>query len=149
MLNNRKLLIVTTTLAVTGVLLLACLFIYPLVQMVGGAVAMPATALGAPGEGTVFCYPVIAPVLIVVGVFMLGVVGRIKWSDYTQSIPSFLTIIIMMTAFSITDGIAWGFISYTILKIFARQWRQISPLVAVFSVLFVLMYVLRITAMHG
>jgi len=123
---------------VTGLLLLASVFFYPLVQMVGAEVRVPASQLGAisPVIDPVACRPVIAPVLIIIGCYMLPVVKKIDWDDFTEAIPAFLTMVIMQFALSISHGIAWGFLSYTILKLVRGRVREIHPLLAVFSVLF-------------
>ena len=126
---------------VTGLLLAASLFFYPVVEMVGGIVAVSPESLGAipaPAGASVECHPIIAPVLIIIGCYMLPVVTRIKWDDMTEALPAFLTIVIMQFALSISHGIAWGFISYALLKLIRGRWREIHPLVAVFAVLFVI-----------
>ncbi len=127
---------------VTGVLLAASLFFYPIVQMVGGTVVVSAHSLGAivpaDPDAVVFCHPVIAPVLIIIGCYMLPVISRIKWDDMTEALPAFLTIVVMQFALSISHGIAWGFVSYVLLKLVRGRVRQIHPIVAVFAVLFVL-----------
>jgi len=128
---------------VTGLLLLASLFFYPVVEMVGGTVVVSASSLGAvgPPDALVFCHPVIAPVLIVIGCYMLPVVVKIRWNDMTEALPAFLTIVIMQFGLSISHGIAWGFISYVLLKLVRGRLREIHPLVAVFAVLFVVFLV--------
>ena len=141
---------------VTGVLLLLALVFAPLVEMVGmGAHFIHAetgetlrqVVAGTPVE--IKFYPVIAPVLVVIGVMMMGSVRKIRWDDYAEAIPAFLTIVVMQFSFSITDGIAWGFISYVLLKLVARRAREIHGLVAVFAVLFIGMYVARALLAHG
>jgi AGZA family xanthine/uracil permease-like MFS transporter len=124
----------------TGVLFLAALFFYPLVDMVGGTVAVSPEVVGAPPvEGAVvLCHPVVAPVLILVGCYMLPAVAKIKWDDMTEALPAFLTIVIMQFAMSISHGIAWGFISYVVLKLVRGRARDLHPLVVLFAVLFVL-----------
>ena len=62
-------------------------------------------------------YPVVAPALILVGTLMMGGVREIAWDDLTEAIPAFLTMVIMPLAVSITEGIAFGFIAYAILKL--------------------------------
>jgi AGZA family xanthine/uracil permease-like MFS transporter len=79
----------------------------------------------------------------VIGVMMMGSVRKIRWEDYDEAIPAFLTIVVMQFSFSITDGIAWGFISYVLLKLVTRRAREIHGLVALFAGLFVVMYVAR------
>ncbi len=117
---------------ITGILLLLSLFFYPLSQMIGEGYQLP--------DGSVI-YPVVAPVLIVVGSMMLRNVSKIRWDDATESIPAFLTMVIMPFAFSITEGIAFGFISYSLLKLVSRRGHEVHGLVYLFAVLFVLRYI--------
>ena len=124
---------------VTGLLLAASLFFYPLVKMIGGIVNVSAVSLGAidPVYPSVQCHPVIAPVLIIIGCYMMPVVAKIEWDDITEALPAFLTIVVMQFAMSISHGIAWGFVSYVLLKLVRGRVRDIHPLVAVFAALFV------------
>jgi AGZA family xanthine/uracil permease-like MFS transporter len=117
---------------VTGMLFLGALFFAPLLQMVGGGIQTSGLRL----------YPVIAPSLIVVGCFLIGSIRRIEWKDYSESLPAFLTILMMPLTFSITEGIAFGFISYTLLKGVTGRFREIPILVAICSVLFLLRFIL-------
>ncbi|MBN2562133.1 MAG: NCS2 family permease [Phycisphaerae bacterium] len=130
---------------VTGLLLLASLFFHPIVEMVGGDVDVPAESLGAiAAEGvTVTCHPVIAPVLIIIGCYMMPVVTKIKWDDMTEALPAFLTIVVMQFGMSISHGIAWGFISYVLLKLVRGRVREIHPLIAVFAALFVVFLIVE------
>ena len=122
----------TGLVAVTvGLLFLLALFFLPLVEMVGSGVPS-----GAGQE--VRYYPVIAPVLILVGVLMMGSVRRIDWEDPCTAIPAFLTLIVIPMSLSITDGIAWGMISYSLLALVGR--RPAPWLVHGFAVGFVLRY---------
>jgi len=117
---------------VTGLLMLASLFLYPLSRMAGDGMKLP---------NGFQIYPVVAPALIVVGSMMLRNVRRIRWDDSTEAIPAFLTMVVMPFAFSITEGIAFGFISYAILKLVARRGREVHGLVYLFAVLFILRYI--------
>ncbi|HTY64150.1 MAG TPA: NCS2 family permease [Acidobacteriota bacterium] len=117
---------------VTGVLMLASLFLYPLSRMAGDGLKL---------SSGFQIYPVVAPALIVVGSMMLRNVRRIRWDDPTESIPAFLTMVVMPFAFSITEGIAFGFISYVILKLVAGRGREVHGLVYLFAVLFVVRYI--------
>jgi AGZA family xanthine/uracil permease-like MFS transporter len=135
---------------VTGVLLLGALVLAPLVEMIGMGTHFAHAATGEPLRQVVAgtpieikFYPVIAPVLVLVGVMMMGTVARIRWDAFDEAIPAFLTIVVMQFSLSITDGIAWGFISYVLLKLVTRRARQVHWLVAVFAVLFVCQYVAR------
>lgn len=116
---------------ITGILMLASLFLYPLSRMAGDGLKLP---------NGFQIYPVVAPALIVVGSMMLRNVSRIRWNDATESIPAFLTMVMMPFAFSITEGIAFGFISYALLKLITRRGREVHGLVYLFAALFVVRY---------
>ncbi len=117
---------------VTGMLMFAALFLYPLSRMVGDGFKLP---------NGIQIYPVVAPALIVVGSMMLRNVRRIQWDDPTEAIPAFLTMVLMPFAFSITEGIAFGFIAYSLLKLIAGRGREVHGLVYLFAVLFVVRYI--------
>jgi AGZA family xanthine/uracil permease-like MFS transporter len=118
---------------VTGILMLLSLFLAPLAKMVGGGCLI--------GEG-IRLYPVIAPALIIVGCMMMSCVKKIEWDDLTEAIPSFLTIAVMpFCGFSITEGISFGFISYSILKIATGKGRDVNWIIYLFSALFLLRYI--------
>jgi adenine/guanine/hypoxanthine permease len=116
---------------VTALMFFLSLFLYPLVRMIGGGYPI--------GEGVVL-YPVIAPALILVGTMMMPAVRTIAWDDATEGIPAFLTIIVMPLAVSITDGIAFGVISHTLLKVVTGRGREAHPLMYAFAVVFVARY---------
>lgn len=141
---------------VTGVCLLLALLVLPLVHVVGAGVEFVAAETGEPllqvARGTVTVVPmrpVIAPVLILIGVMMVGSVAKIRWGDYSEAIPAFLAIVIMQFSFSITDGIAWGFISYTLLKAVTRRFGDLHWLVVLFAALFIAQYAARAFLMGG
>ncbi|RKU13564.1 guanine permease [Candidatus Poribacteria bacterium] len=117
---------------VTAILMLLALFFNPLIKMVGAGYPI--------GENT-FLYPIVAPALIIVGSLMLKNVISIDWDDMTESIPAFLTLLLMPLTISITEGIAFGFISYALLKLVTRQGRQVHWLIYLFAVLFVARYI--------
>lgn len=117
---------------VTGFLMLGSLFFYPLVRMVGG---------GYEVSKGVFLYPAIAPALIIVGSMMLRSVHKISWEDPTESIPAFLTLIIMPATINITEGIAFGFISYSLFKLICGKWKETHWIIHLFSVLFIIRYI--------
>ncbi|MDY0303977.1 MAG: NCS2 family permease [Sphaerochaeta sp.] len=83
-----------------------------------------------------------APALILVGVFMITPVKSIEWDDMTEAIPAFLTIIFMVVAYSIADGIMFGILSYVILKLFSKKAKDITPMTWVLFALFVLKAIL-------
>ncbi len=117
---------------VTGLLMLSALYLYPLSRMVGDGFRL--------SDGSQI-YPVVAPALIVVGSMMLRNVSKIRWEDATEAIPAFLTMVVMPFAFSITEGIAFGFISYSLLKLVTGRGREVHGLVYLFAVLFVIRYI--------
>ena len=79
-----------------------------------------------------------APALILVGVFMMTPVKDIDWNDMTEAIPAFLTIIFMVVAYSIAEGIMFGSISYVLLKLVGKKGKEISGMTWVVFGLFVL-----------
>jgi len=131
---------------VTAGFLLISIVAYPLVGVLGSTVQLEAGQLGshlvcqAENFNVIQCYPVVAPVLIVIGCYMLPVIRQIKWDDFSEALPAFLTIAVMQFSMSITDGIAWGFISYAVLKLLTGKARQCPLLVYSCAVMFVLYY---------
>lgn len=85
-----------------------------------------------------------APALIIVGFYMMGSAIKIDFSDPSEGIPAFLTILAMPTAYSISEGIAIGVISWTIVNVVTGKAKEkkISPLMYVLTILFILKYVL-------
>ena len=86
-------------------------------------------------------YPIVAPALILVGALMMTGVREIPWTDLTEAIPAFLTMVMMPLTVSITEGIAFGFIAYAILKLCTGRRRGAHALVYVCAALFVARYV--------
>jgi len=116
----------------TSLLFIVALFFSPLARMIGGEYI----------SGGVLMRPVIAPPLIIVGYLMMKCVKQIKWGDITEGIPAFLTIIIMPLTLSITEGIAFGFIAYSVLKLVSGKGKQVHWLIYLFSVLFIIRYII-------
>ena len=83
-----------------------------------------------------------APALIVVGFLMMQQVTKIDWTDLTEAIPCFCCITMMGFAYSISDGIAFGIVSFTILKLLTGKAKDLNALLVVLSVLFILKYFL-------
>ncbi len=102
------------TSVVTGVLLLLTLFLAPLAGLI-------------PSQAT-------APALIIVGVLMVGGIMKINFDDFTEALPAFLTIIFMPLAYSIADGIAFGFIAYPVVKLVAGKGKEVHWLVYILAV---------------
>jgi len=116
----------------TGLLMLAGLFFTPLARMIGE---------GYKAASGVTLYPTVAPALIVVGAFMMRGVGRIEWDDPQEYVPAFITIALIPFTFSITDGIAFGFISYVALSLISGRWRKLHWLMVLFTALFLIRYI--------
>ncbi len=110
------------TAVVVGILFLLVIFLSPLAGMVP-----PYAAAGA---------------LIYVGVLMTSSLARVNWQDLTESVPAFITAVMMPFSFSITEGIALGFISYCVMKIGTGRLRDLSPCVVIVALLFMLKIVL-------
>ena len=79
-----------------------------------------------------------APALILVGLLMISPVKEIDFHEYTEAIPAFLTILFMVTTYSIANGILFGVLSWTLLKLFTGKSKEISPTMIVISILFIL-----------
>ena len=90
--------------------------------------------LAIPGAAT-------APALVIVGVMMMGPVVKIDWEDFSESIPAFITVLLMPVAYSISDGILIGVISYVLLNALSGKFKKISVTMWVLAVLFVLKYI--------
>ncbi|EGF08716.1 NCS2 family permease [Streptococcus sanguinis] len=82
-----------------------------------------------------------APILIIVGIMMLASLKNIHWDDMTEAIPAFFTSIFMGFAYSITHGIAAGFITYTLVKIFKGQAKDVHSMIWILDFLFILNFV--------
>ena len=93
------------TAVVAGLLFLPFMFISPLLSFI------PAVAT--------------APVLVLVGIFMVKPLMKIDWSNFEDAIPAFLALILIPLTYSITQGIVWGFLSYTVLKLFNGKAKEI------------------------
>jgi AGZA family xanthine/uracil permease-like MFS transporter len=104
------------TAIVTGLLFILALFVAPVV----GAIPDAATA----------------PALIIVGSLMAGVLSEIQWSDPEIAIPAFLTVVTIPLSFSIANGLAFGFIAYTVLKVVRGKFRQVNWFVYLLTALF-------------
>ena len=95
------------------------------------------------GDGLVL-YPVVAPALIIVGTMMIKGVRLIQWDDPTEAIPSFLTSVMMPLTISITEGIAFGFIAFAMLKLVTGRAGEAHWLVYLFAILFLVRYLLLV-----
>jgi adenine/guanine/hypoxanthine permease len=87
-----------------------------------------------------------APALILVGVLMSQSIGHVQWSEFTEALPAFITMVATPLTFSIATGLSLGLISYTLIKVASGKIREISPLIWILTVLFILRYVYLATA---
>ncbi len=82
-----------------------------------------------------------APSLVIVGMMMMQPVTKINWLDYRDSIPAFITLVVMPFAYSISDGILIGMISYVVLNACCGRFSKITPTMWVLAILFILRYI--------
>jgi AGZA family xanthine/uracil permease-like MFS transporter len=111
------------TAVTTAVLFVLAIFFAPLLAVVNGTVT--------------------APALIVVGILMAQQLGGIDWNDFVSASSGFMTVIVMLLAYSISDGIAIGFITYIIASVAAIRAKEIDPIIWVLLPIFILHYVLK------
>ena len=108
------------TSVVTALLFLAAILFAPIVGIV-------------PGQAT-------APALIFVGILMLGNVKDVDFSDMTEALPAFCTIVFMPFTYSIANGVAMGLITYCLMKLFTGKAKDVKALTWIISVVFILRY---------
>lgn len=108
------------TAVVVSLLFLGTLFFEPLVAQVAG---LPA---------------ITAPTLIIVGCFMMNGLAKVRWEDFDEAFPAFIVMLSMPLTFSIATGIAFGFITYPLLKLVRGKGKEVHPLLYLFMVLFIL-----------
>ena len=106
----------------TAVLFIVALFLSPLFLMIPGAAT--------------------APVLVLVGLFMVSPIKEMELEDFTESIPAFLTIIMMPLAYSIAEGIMFGMLSYLALKVLTGRSKEVHVVTYVVGILFLLKYIM-------
>lgn len=106
-----------------GVLFLFCLFLAPIAGMVPGAAT--------------------APALIVVGILMAESLGKIHWDDFEIAVASFMTVALMPFTYSITTGVAAGFIFYCLAKLVKGKAKEVHPILYIVTGLFILSYVIN------
>ncbi|MDR1353487.1 MAG: NCS2 family permease [Treponema sp.] len=111
------------TALITGILFLAALFLSPLFLLIPSAAT--------------------APALVIVGFFMIRTVTDINFTDPTEGIPAFFTILMMPLAFSVAEGIVYGILAYVLLKTVSGKLRDISAVTWVLFVIFVLRFFLH------
>jgi len=138
------------TSSVTGVLFAVSAFFAPIVAMVGAGVVIPAeeqysemisSGFSVPDQAF-FVYPITAGALIVVGFLMMRTVREIPWTDFEEAFPAFLTIVGIPLTYNISYGIGFGFISYTLIKIFHGKARHVHWLMYIVSLAFVVTFIM-------
>ena len=82
-----------------------------------------------------------APALILVGALMTESIARVEWADFTESIPAFITLVATPLTFSIATGLSLGLISYTLVKVAAGKFREVSAVIWILTGLFLLRYI--------
>ncbi|MDU2202152.1 NCS2 family permease [Anaerococcus senegalensis] len=115
----------------------------------GGRTGLTALSAGFCFFLSIFFYPLItiippqatAAALVMVGLFMIDSIVDINFGDFTESFPAFMTIIMMPFAYSIAEGIAFGMISYASVKLLTGKGKEVSPLVYVLALVFLLRYI--------
>lgn len=105
-----------------GILFLVAMFFWPLFSVI-------------PSFAT-------APALVIVGYLMMKHVVDIPWDDATESVPAFLAILAMPFFYSISEGIAFGIISYVVINLISGNGKKITPTLFVIAVLFILKYIM-------
>ncbi|MDR1043075.1 MAG: NCS2 family permease [Clostridiales Family XIII bacterium] len=108
---------------ITAGLFAVCIFLAPLMT------AVPSSAT--------------APALIVVGVMMMSAFSDINWKDFEEAAPAFLCAVMMPLSYGITNGIAFGFISYCIIKVARRKVSEVHPIVWGSAALFILNFIMQ------
>ena len=116
----------------------------------GGRTGLTAVTTGVCFLLSVLFYPVLsvvtsqvtAPALIIVGVLMAQQLKEIDWPDFSTAVPAFLTVIIMVLGYSISDGIAFGFIAYTVSKLAAGKSKEIQPVIYILDLIFIVYFMM-------
>jgi len=112
------------TAIVTGLLFLPFMFLAPLLGFV------PALAT--------------APILVIVGLFMMSPLANLDWKNYEESLPAFLAFILIPLTYSITQGIIWGFIFYTILKVISGKWKEVHVTLYIIDVIVIVALIFNV-----
>lgn len=116
---------------------------------VGGRTGMTAVVVGLLFLLTIFFSPLAGMVpayatagaLVYVGILMASSLIKVQWDDLTEATPAFITAAMMPFTYSITEGIAFGFISYCVMKLGTGRWREVNAPVWVVSLLFLIKFI--------
>lgn len=109
------------------------ILLYPILSIVNGI------NIG----GGVVLSPVTSMALIMIGVMMMSQLKFIDWNDTAVQVAAFFTIIFMILTFKISDGIAFGFLSYVIVKVASKKYKEVHPIMYGLSVVFIIYFVLH------
>lgn len=118
-----------------GVLFIVSLLFFPLFSLVG--------SIQDPLAAGVFYSPVTAMALVFVGALMISALKDLNWKDNVAVASGFITILVMVLAFSIAEGIAFGFIFYVVMSLFTNKRKELSPIMIVLALLFVLNFIIK------
>jgi adenine/guanine/hypoxanthine permease len=116
----------------TGLLFIAALFIYPVFKLLGSGVETKSAGM---------LYPAAAPVLVLLGMLMLQKVQKINLADLSESFPAILAMLIVPFTFNIAHGLAFGVITYPVVKAIQGKFKEVPPAVYVLAVLFLVYYI--------
>jgi AGZA family xanthine/uracil permease-like MFS transporter len=123
----------------------------------GGRTGLTSTVTGICFALALFISPVVgfvptaatAPVLIIVGILMCASIKDIEWGNIEYAVPAFFTVVGMPFFYSITDGLAFGFISYVVVMLAKGKVKKVHPIMYLIVALFILMYVITILQSIG
>jgi len=119
---------------VTGLLFILAIGAYPILSMFGSTPSGLA--------------PVTSLALVYVGTLMFRQLKEIDWDDGVSTASGFITIVVMVLSYSISDGIAWGFISYVIMSLAAGRAKKVSVLMYCLAAFFIVYYVLKMLVIN-
>ena len=110
------------TAVVAGLLFLPFMFLSPILEFI------PAVAT--------------APVLVLIGIFMSKPLTKIQWGSFDEAIPAFLGLVLIPLTYSITQGIVWAFLTWTVLKVLTGKVKEVPPALWVIDAFAILSLVL-------
>ncbi|MDR1745045.1 MAG: NCS2 family permease [Planctomycetota bacterium] len=117
----------------------------------GGRTGLTSVAIAVLVAATLFASPLFlmvpaaatAPALVLVGMFMMSMSGKIEWKDVSEGLPAVLMILVTALTLSISDGLMFGWVGYMIFKISMGRFREINPTVLVVGLFFIARLILR------
>ncbi|HLA27128.1 MAG TPA: NCS2 family permease [Syntrophales bacterium] len=138
------------TVVVVGILFALAAFFSPIIQMIGGGYIISSAqqyslfvCAGAQiPAGNYYVYPITAGALIVVGFLMMSIVRDIAWDSFEVAFPAFLVIVGIPLTYSISYGIGFGFISYTVIKMINGRFGEVHPFLYAVSIAFLIVFIL-------